>query len=91
MYASLTIIKMIKSMRMDRACSTWKTWEIHTEVWLGKSEGKRPLWRHKLRWEGNIRRNLREVGWVGVDWMHLAQDRNQWQALMNMVMDLWVP
>jgi hypothetical protein len=39
----------------------------------------------------NIIMDLREMGWEGVDWMHLAQDRAQWQALVNMIMDLWVP
>jgi len=38
-----------------------------------------------------MRMNLREIGWEGVDWIHLAQDREQWQALVNMVMNLWVP
>jgi hypothetical protein len=35
--------------------------------------------------------DLRKIGWEGVNWMHLAQERDQWQALMNMVMNLWVP
>jgi hypothetical protein len=34
---------------------------------------------------------FREIGWEGVDWMHLAQDRDQWWALVNMIMNLWVP
>jgi hypothetical protein len=44
---------------------------------VGKPGGKRPLGRPKHRWEDNIRRNLREIGWEVVDWMHLAQDRDQ--------------
>jgi hypothetical protein len=44
---------------------------------LGKFEGKRPLGRPRHKWEDNIRIDLREIGWKGVDWMHLAQDRNQ--------------
>jgi hypothetical protein len=39
----------------------------------------------------DIRMDLREIGWEGVDWIHLAQDRDQWRALLNMVMDVWVP
>jgi ribosome biogenesis protein Nip4 len=56
-----------------------------------KSEGKRPLRKPRNRWEDNIRMDLREIGWGSVDWMHLAQDKDQWQALMNMIMNLWVP
>jgi len=44
---------------------------------VGKPGGKRPLGRPKHRWEDNIRMNLREIGWEVVDWMHLAQDRDQ--------------
>jgi len=39
----------------------------------------------------NIRMDLWEIGWKGVDWIHLAQDRDQWQDLANMVMNFWVP
>jgi hypothetical protein len=44
---------------------------------FGKPEGKRSLRRPRHRWEDNVRMDLREIGWEGVDWMHLAQDRNQ--------------
>jgi len=52
---------------------------------VGKPERKRPLRTSMRRWEDNIRMDLRETGWKGVDWMHLAQDRDKWQALVNMV------
>jgi hypothetical protein len=52
-----------------------------------KSKGKRPFGR--CRWK-DIRMDLREMGWEGVDWMHLAQDKDQWQALVNTIMNLWV-
>jgi hypothetical protein len=39
---------------------------------------------------GNIRMDFREIGWEGVDWMHLSQDRDQWRALVNTVMNFWV-
>jgi hypothetical protein len=42
-------------------------------------------------WEHNIRMDFREIGWEGVDWIHLAQDRDQWQAVVNMIMNLHVP
>jgi hypothetical protein len=49
---------------------------------------KRPLGRPRRRWEDNIIKDLREIGWEGVDWMHLAQDRDQWRAAVNTVMKL---
>jgi hypothetical protein len=57
-------------------------------VW--KPEGKRPLWRPKRRWEDGIKMDLREIGWGGVEWIHLAQDRVRWWAVMNAVMNLRV-
>jgi hypothetical protein len=56
-----------------------------------KSEGKRPLGRPRSKWEDNIRMDLREIGWGGMDWIDLAQDRDQWRALVNTVMKLRVP
>jgi hypothetical protein len=56
---------------------------------VGKPEGKRPLGRPRHRWEDNL--DLRETGWGGMDWIVLAQDRDQWRVLVNMVMNLWVP
>jgi hypothetical protein len=58
---------------------------------VGKPEGKRPLGRPRHRWEDNIKMNLREIGWGGMNWIDLAQDRDQWKALVNTVMNLWVP
>jgi hypothetical protein len=58
---------------------------------VGKPEGKRPLGILRRRWENNIKMDLREVGWGGMDWINLAQDRDRWRALVNAVMDLWVP
>jgi hypothetical protein len=58
---------------------------------VGKPEGKRPLGRSRHRWVDNIRMDLGEIGLDGVDWIELAQDRDQWMALVNMVMDLRTP
>jgi hypothetical protein len=55
---------------------------------VGKPEGKRPLGRFRHRWEENIRMDLREIGWGGMDRIDLAQDRDQWRALVNTVMNL---
>jgi hypothetical protein len=56
-----------------------------------KPEGKRPLERPRYRWVDNIKMDLRETGWDGMDWIDLAQDRDQWKVLVKMVMNLQVP
>jgi hypothetical protein len=58
---------------------------------VGKPEGKRPLGRPRRRWVDNIKMDVLEIGWGSVDWIDLAQDRNKWRALVNAVMNLWVP
>jgi hypothetical protein len=55
---------------------------------VGKPEGKRPLGRPRYKWDDNIEKDLREIGWGAVDRINLAQDRNQWRAVVNTVMDL---
>jgi hypothetical protein len=59
-------------------------------ILVGKPEGKRPLGRPRRSWVDNIKIDLREIGWDGVDWIELAQDRDQWRALANTVMNLRV-
>jgi hypothetical protein len=54
-------------------------------------EGKRPLGTPRRSCVDNIQMELREIGWDGVDWIDMAQDRDQWKALVNTVMNLWVP
>jgi hypothetical protein len=58
---------------------------------LGKPKGKRPLGIPTCRSVDNIKMYLRETGWGGMDWINLAQDRDQWRALVNTVMNLRVP
>jgi hypothetical protein len=60
-------------------------------ILVGKPEGKILLGRPTRRWEDNIRMDLREIGWGGMDWIDPAKDRDQWRALVNTVMNLWVP
>jgi hypothetical protein len=60
-------------------------------ILVGKPEGKRPLERPRRRWVDNIKIDLREVGWDGMDWIDLAQDRDRWRTHVNAVMNLRVP
>jgi hypothetical protein len=59
-------------------------------IMVGKPEGKRPLGRPGCRWADNIKIDPRERGWDGMDWIDLAQDNDQWRALVNTVMILRV-
>jgi hypothetical protein len=58
---------------------------------VGKPEGKKPLGRPRRRWIDNIKMDLLEIGFGGVDWIGLDQDRYRWSALVNAVMNLRVP
>jgi hypothetical protein len=60
-------------------------------ILVGRPEGRRPLGRPKRRWEDNIKMDLQEVGWNGVAWIDMAQDRDRWRAVVNAVMNLRVP
>jgi hypothetical protein len=61
-------------------------------ILVGMPERKRLLGRPgRHRWEDNTKMYLREMGWDGVDWIDLAEDKDQWRALMNTVINLWVP
>jgi hypothetical protein len=60
------------------------------KILVGKPEGKRPLGRPRRRWLDKTKIDLREMGWGGVDWIDLAQDRDQWRALVNTIMNLLV-
>jgi hypothetical protein len=58
------------------------------KILVGKPEGKRPFGTLRRRLEDNIKMYLREIGLEGVDWIHLAQKRNRWRALVNTAMNL---
>jgi hypothetical protein len=57
---------------------------------VGKPEGKRPIERPTCRWKDGLKMDLRKTGWEGVEWIHLAQDRDWYQALVDTVMNLQV-
>jgi hypothetical protein len=59
-------------------------------ILVGKPEGKRPLGRPRRRWVDNFKMDLRETGWDGVDWIYMAQDRDQCRVLVNTVINLRV-
>jgi hypothetical protein len=56
-------------------------------ILVGKPEGKRPLGRPRRRWVDNIKMDLREIGWDGMDWIDLAEDRDQWRVLVYTVIN----
>jgi hypothetical protein len=91
-YSSPSIIKMMKSRRMILVGHVTRIREKRNayRILLGKPEGKRPLGRPRCRWVDNTKMGVRETGWGGIDWIDLAQDRGQWRALVNTVMNLWV-
>jgi hypothetical protein len=67
-------------------------WRGAYRVLVGRPEGRRPLGRPRRRWEDNIKMDLQAVGWGGdMDWIHMAQDRDRWRALVSAVMNLRVP
>jgi len=76
---------------MSGACSTYREMTGVYRVLVGKPEGKTPLGRPRRRWENNIKMDLQEVECGGIDWIELAQDRDSWPALVNVVMNLRVP
>jgi hypothetical protein len=84
---------MIKSKRMRWPGHVAQIREKRNayRIFVGKPERKGPLGRPRCRWVENIKIDLREKGWDGMDWIDLAQDRDQWRALVNMVMNFQVP
>jgi hypothetical protein len=90
---SQNIIRMLKSRRMRWALHEARMGEKRNAYrdLVGKPEGKSPRGRPGRRWEDNIKMDLREIGWGSMDWINLAQDRDQWRVLVDTVMRLLVP
>jgi hypothetical protein len=93
LYNSPSIVRVIKARRMRWEGHVVRMGEVRSayNILAGRPEGRRPLGRPRLRWEDNITMDLREIGFGDVDWIHLAQDRDRWRALVNTVMNLRVP
>jgi hypothetical protein len=85
--------RMIKSRRMRWAGHVARMREKRNayRILVGKPEGRRPLGRPRRRWVDNIKIDVGEIEWDGVDWVNLAQYRDQWRALVNTMMNLRVP
>jgi hypothetical protein len=83
--------------KVDKICTYVKRhfFQNYDDLFLSglvrKPEGKRPVGRPKRRWVDNIKMDLRAIEWGGMDWIDLAQNRGQWRALGNMVMNLRAP
>jgi hypothetical protein len=88
-----SIIRIIKSRRMRWAGHVARMGEKRNSyrILVGKPEGNRPLGRPRRRCVENIKMDLREIGWDGVDWIDMAQNWDQWRALVNTVLNLLVP
>jgi hypothetical protein len=76
----------IKKNEMGGECNTYVERRGSYRASVGRAEGRRPLRRPGRRWEINIKMNLQEVGWGGMEWIGLVQDRERWRALVNSVM-----
>jgi hypothetical protein len=93
LYSSPNIIRMIKSRKMRWAGHVARMGETRNayRILVGKPDGESPVGRPRRGWANNIKMDLREIGWDRRDWIELAQNRDQWRALMNTVMNLRVP
>jgi hypothetical protein len=101
LYSLPSIIRMMKSRRIRWAAHVARMVKTRNayRILVGKPEGKRPLGRPRRRWVGNNKLDHREIVWDSVDWIDLsqvrnqwtAQDKNQWRALVNMVMNVRGP
>jgi hypothetical protein len=93
LYSSPNIIRVIKSRRMRWVGHVARMGEGRGayRILVGRPEGRRPLRRSRPRWEDNIKMDLQDVGFGGMNWIDMTQNRDRWQALVNAVMNLQVP
>jgi hypothetical protein len=93
LYSSPNIVRVIKSRKLSGTGHGARMGEGRGvyRVLVGRAEGKRPLGRFRRMWEDNIKVDLREIVIDGANWIRLAQDRVQWRAFVNMLMNLRVP
>jgi hypothetical protein len=93
LYSSTNVIRMIKSRRKRWAWYVARMGEKRNayKISVGNPEGKRQLGRRRRGWEDNIKSDLGEMGRGGINWIDLSQDRDQWRAIVGVVMNLRVP
>jgi hypothetical protein len=93
LYSSPSIVRVIKARRMRWAGHVVCMGEVRGayNILVGRPEGRTPLGRPRRRWEDNIKMHLREIWFGDVDWIHWAQNRDRWRALVNTMMNLRVP
>jgi hypothetical protein len=93
LYSSSTILRVMKSRthELGGACSSNEKGEACTGFWWRNLRRKRPLGRQRSRLEDNIKMDPQEVGYGGMDWIQLAQDRDRWRTPVNAVTNLRVP
>jgi hypothetical protein len=91
--SSPSVIRMMKSRRVRWAGHVARMGAKRNayRILVGNPERKRPLGRPRRRWVDNIKTDLREIGWNGMDWIDLAQDMDHWRALVKAVMNFRVP
>jgi hypothetical protein len=91
-YCSPNIVRVMKSRRMrwvGHVASIGEKGGVY-RILVGKLEGIKPLKRPRLRWENNIKMDLKKMGCEGINWIDLTQDRDRWRALLNVVMNkMW--
>jgi hypothetical protein len=93
LYSSPGVVRVIKARRMRWTGHVARMGEVRGayNILVGRPEGRKPLGRTRRRWEDNIIMDLRDIGFEDADWIHLAQDRDSWRALVNTVMNRRVP
>jgi hypothetical protein len=93
LYYSPDLIRMTKSRRIRWAVHVARMGEKRNacRVLVGKPDGKRPLVRTRRSWEDNNKMDLSKIGWDGMAWIHLAQNRDQMRPLVNMVINPQLP
>jgi hypothetical protein len=91
LYFALYIFEVIEKMRLAGhvACMVERWGRFRVVV--VKPEGKRPHAKLLHRWECNVKIDLKDMGWEGMEWINLVKDVDEWQAVVKTVMDPWVP
>jgi hypothetical protein len=85
------IFNIRQEHEMGRACSTYGEKSNACRILVEKPEGKRPIGRTRCKWEDNITMDFRVTEWAYVGWIHLAQNRDQWNSRVNTTKNLRVP